>query len=467
MSDDPYVYLDNKKLGFFHWKSLVTTGMGVFTDGYDLSSIGIVLPLVLLSFGIKSLTGIESSLLAGSALIGAVMGALIFGLLANKGRKRFYGLDVTIMAVAAVLQIFAANPIELILIRTVLGIGVGADYVLSPMIMGEHANARDRGKIIALGFGLFWGFGATVAAMVYLGLHGIVSDSILWRVVLAAGSVPAVAVIYLRRKMPETARYLGRIKGDRSGAAEVIHGVSGSNVDPATIMKDDNGFGYYLRKQWKVFLTASILWFLFDMVAYAGILFGPSLIAKGLGINPGDFQLLMEGFFVVPGGLVALSLIDKRGRKPLQIAGFIGMAVALVSFGVYNHIAGITAIPAVALLLYGSQNLLQQAGPGSVTASGILGIELAPTKIRGTIQALTVASGRTGAAVSTFIFPYLFGVYGESFAVYFLGAIAVVAAIVTLVWIPETAREGLEKASGEMMQHSGKSQNAEKTGVKQ
>ncbi len=452
MLDDPYENLDSKKLSFFHWKSLITTGMGVFTDGYDLSSIGIVLPLVLVSFGIRSLTGIESSLLAGSALIGAVVGALIFGILSNGGRKRFYGLDVTIMAVAAVLQIFAANPLELILIRTVLGIGVGADYVLSPMIMGEHANSRDRGKIIALGFGLLWGFGATVAAVVYLGLHGVVSDSILWRIVLAAGSIPAVAVIYLRRKMPETARYLGRIKGDRDGAAEVIHEISGRSVDPSTIVRDSNGLRYYLRKQWKVFLSASVLWFLFDMVAYSGILFGPSLIAGSLGLNSGDFQLLMEGLFVVPGGLIALSLIDKRGRKPLQIAGFIGMAVALVSFGMYKHLAGVLAVPAIALVLYGSQNLFQQAGPGSVSASGMLGIELAPTKIRGTIQALTVASGRMGATVSTFIFPYLFGVYGESFAVYFLGSIALVASIVTLVGIPETARKGLEKSSGETLQ---------------
>ena len=87
MLDDPYENLDSKKLSFFHWKSLITTGMGVFTDGYDLSSIGIVLPLVLVSFGIRSLTGIESSLLAGSALIGAVAGALIFGILSNGGMQ--------------------------------------------------------------------------------------------------------------------------------------------------------------------------------------------------------------------------------------------------------------------------------------------------------------------------------------------------------------------------------------------
>ncbi len=62
MSSDPYESTDSKILRFFHWKSLVTTEMGFFMDGYDQSSIGLVLPLVLVSFGIKSLTGLESSL---------------------------------------------------------------------------------------------------------------------------------------------------------------------------------------------------------------------------------------------------------------------------------------------------------------------------------------------------------------------------------------------------------------------
>jgi MFS family permease len=65
--------------------------MGVFTDGYDLSSIGVVLPLVLASFGIDHISGLQSGTLTGSALVGAAIGALMFGALAQHGRKRFYG----------------------------------------------------------------------------------------------------------------------------------------------------------------------------------------------------------------------------------------------------------------------------------------------------------------------------------------------------------------------------------------
>src|SRR5262249_10150541 len=155
----------------FHILTMFTTGMGVFTDGYDLSSIGIVLPLVLASFGIDHITGIQSGLLAGSALVGSSIGALLFGALAQRGRKRYYGIDVGLMAVAAAAQAFAPNLWSLILIRFVLGIGVGADYVLSPTIMAEHANRKDRGKKLGFGFAAMWGFGAVAAALVLMALE--------------------------------------------------------------------------------------------------------------------------------------------------------------------------------------------------------------------------------------------------------------------------------------------------------
>ncbi|MEM0072619.1 MAG: MFS transporter [Metallosphaera sp.] len=451
---DVFKPLDEKKFSFFHVKSLLTTGMGVFTDGYDLSSIGIVLLLVLSEFGITTKSPDYVSLTAaisGSALAGAAVGAILFGFLSNMGRKTFYGVDVALMTVGALLQAFVTDPTQLIIVRFLLGLGVGADYVLSPMIMAEHSNAKDRGKIIALGFGLFWGFGATLAAVVYLALQAAgVPSYLIWRIVLAAGAVPAASVIYLRRKIPETARFLGRIKGDAEKLKGVIREVTGENVNVDSEIKDKTSALYYIKRNWSVFLSACLLWFLFDIVAYSGILFGPSLIAQSLGINSGVFQLLIEGAFTVPGGIIALSLIDRVGRRPLQVIGFVGMALSLLSFSLYKNMAGLAFSPMIAFALYGLQNLASQAGPGSVSASGILGVELAPTKVRGTIQSLTVASGRIGATLTSFVFPSLFHQYGEAFAIYFLAGIAAIAAILTFAVIPETKGKSLENSSREI-----------------
>ena len=455
---DYFKPLDQRNFDVWHIKSLLTTGMGVFTDGYDLSSIGIVLTTVLASFGITSSSPdytLWDSLVAGSALIGAAIGAIIFGLLANKGRKTFYGIDVALMTVGAVLQAFVATPLELVLVRGLLGLGVGADYVLSPMIMGEHSNAKDRGKLIAFGFGMMWGFGATTAAAIDLGLQAAgASPDLIWRVVLAAGAIPAASVIYLRRKIPETPRYLLRIKGDAKKFKDVVKTLAKTDVQVSGNTKDINTFSDYFARFWKVFISAALLWFLFDIVAYSGILFGPSDIAKSVGINNSAiFQFIIEFAFTVPGGIVAILTIDRVGRKPMQTIGFIGMALALLMFASLKAVVPAT----IALTMYGLYNFFSQAGPGSVSASGMLGVELAPTKVRGTVQAMTVAAGRIGASLTAFVFPYFFHAYGESFAIGFLSAIAFVAAALTYFGIPETKNKPLETASGEELVSTGES----------
>lgn len=444
---DVFKPLDQRSFDVWHIKSLITTGMGVFTDGYDLSSIGLVLTTVLSYFGVTAGSPeykLWSSLLAGSALAGAAIGALIFGYLANKGRKKFYGIDVTLMTIGALLQAVVTSPLQLVLVRGLLGVGVGADYVLSPMIMAEHSNAKDRGKLIAFGFGMMWGFGYVVASTLDLVLTSLgVSLSIIWRVVLAAGAIPAVAVVYLRRKIPETPRYLLRIQGDSKAFKEVVKTLAKTDVNVKDEYKDIRTFKDYFARFYKVFITAAVLWFLFDIVAYSGILFGPSKIAPAVGIKNGAvFNLLVEFAFVFPGGIVAILLIDRVGRKPLQTMGFLGMFASLMLFSLTR-----SSIPVIgAFTLYGLTQFFSQAGPGSISASGMLGVELAPTKVRGLVQAMTVAAGRTGAVITAFLFPYL----PLNVAIGILSVVALAAAVLTYFGIPETKGRPLEESSGEI-----------------
>jgi MFS family permease len=434
--------LDEQPFKRFHWLALFTTGMGVFTDGYDLSSIGVVLPLVLASFGVAHITGLESGALAGSALLGAGVGALIFGALAQRGRKKFYGLDVTLMAIMAAAQAFAPDLWSLIAIRFILGIGIGADYVLSPTIMAEHANRRDRGKKIGLGFGVMWPTGAVFAALISLILGGFGVDADLrWRLVLAFGCIPALSVLYLRRKMPETARYLARLAGDAAGATQVVQHVAG-RTPTATASLDRREWRAVFAQHAPAIFGAALLWLLFDIVVYSGILFGPSLIAKGLGMEPAVFSIITSLVFVIPGAFIGVALIDRIGRKQLQTWGFIGAGIMLCLFA-YLHDAAM-ATPAFGMLLFGLYSLLITAGPSSVAGAGILGVELSPTRIRTIGQSITVVGGRIGASISAFLFPLLFGVLGETGVIYLLAAVSFVGAVCTVALIPETAQRSLE-----------------------
>ncbi len=440
-----FARLDEEPLKRFHVLAVLTTGMGVFTDGYDLSSIALVLPLALGSFGITKISGLQSGLLTGSALVGATIGAVLFGALAQKGRKRFYGLDVLLMAVAAAAQAFAPNLGSLIAIRVILGIGVGADYVLSPTILAEHSNRKDRGKKLGFGFGVMWCSGAFVSGLVLLALqHAGLSPDWQWRLVLAAGAIPALSVLTLRRRMPETARFLARVGGNGDEARQVIGRITGS-VPEAMPLPDRRAWQEVLSKHARAVFGAAFLWLMYDVVSYSGILFGPSVIAKGIGATPVTFTLVGYGFFTIPGALVGALLIDRFGRKALMGFGFVAGALSLFAFAPRLG----TSAPLLSLVLYGLYTFTMSAGPGTVSGSGILGVELAPTRIRSIAQGITVVGGRVGASIAAFLFPLLLLHWSAKGLMLGLGVLALVGAALTFVLVPETAGRSLEEINGD------------------
>lgn len=440
----------------FHVRMMFTTGMGVCADGYSLSSIAIVLPLVLATFGLKSLTGLQSSFLTGSSLAGMAVGALVFGALGLHGRKRYYGVDVTIMALAALAQAFVPSLAWLVVVRVIFGIGAGADYVLSPTIMGEHANRQSRGKMMILGFGVSWMVGAAASGLIALGCLGLgFSDGSTWRIVLAAGALPALAVIWLRRRLPETARFLARVEGDGEATETVLREVNADAAVQADLagkrLIDRHHLGFYFRRNARAIVVSCLLWFLFDTIGYSSALYGPTLIAKGLGMSPEDFTLLGIAVFSIPALVLAAWLSDRWGRRPMTVRWSLISAVALVIFGLYRGYA-VVMVPAIGFVLYGLFGITN-AVASAVPTNGMNGVELVPTKVRSLVQGMTVASGRIGATLTAFVFPALFATFGESVAIYVLAGVTVVAALVALL-IPEAAGRTLEQASDEELDRS-------------
>jgi MFS family permease len=442
LADIEFSAIDEQKFHSFHWLATLTTGLGVFCDGYDISCLSLVLPEALHSFGQATLTSAQSATLSASALIGSAVGAIIFGMLAQRGRKTFYGFDVLILGVAAIAQGFAPSLIWLIALRFILGLGVGGDYVLSPTIMAEHANRADRGRAIGLGFGTMWPIGALAAGLLKMLLDALhVTPDLEWRLVLAAGAIPAFGVMYLRRRMPETARFLARQAGRGEEAAKVMAGVTGQAVAPPS--RDERSFWSVFALHWRAILASAFLWFLYDLVVYGAILFGPNIIAKSLGLGAGVFQILMQVVFILPASIIgSLFIIDRFGRKPLQAWGFLGSAIFVAVFALMQ--SKLAAAPVLAFIVFGMFNVAS-TGPGLVSGAGILGVELAPTRIRSVAQSITVAGGRIGASISAFFFPLLFSSLGGTAAYWVIAALSVAGAIATWLMVPETGRISLEK----------------------
>jgi len=442
VSESAFQELDEKPFSRFHLLAMFTTGMGVFTDGYDLSSIGIVLPLVLATFGIDHVSGLQSGCLAGSALVGAAIGATLFGALAQKGRKRYYGIDVALMALAAAAQAVAPGLWSLIAIRFVLGIGIGADYVLSPTIMAEHANRRDRGKKLGFGFAGMWGFGAIASALLLLALqHAGVSAELQWRIVLGAGAVPALSVLSLRRRMPETARYLARVEGNTDEARKVIEGITGATT--AAPLTDRRAWREVFAQHARVVLGAAFLWLLYDIVVYSNVLFGPSVIAQGMGLTAVGFTLAAYGAFIVPGTLLGCLLIDRVGRRGLMAVGFAAAGLALFVFAPLQDASARS--PALGFAMFGIYAFMMSLGPGTIAGSGLLGVELSPTRIRSIAQAVTVLGGRIGASIAAFVFPVLLDHVSAVTMIMGLGATSILGAIATFALLPETKGRSLEE----------------------
>ncbi|MEP6861146.1 MAG: MFS transporter [Deltaproteobacteria bacterium] len=447
MAANAFAKLDDKPFSRFHLLAMFTTGMGVFTDGYDLSSIGLVLPLCLASFGVHHITGVQSGLLTGSALVGSVIGALLFGWLAQKGRKRFYGIDVGIMAAAAAVQAFAPDLWSLIAIRFVLGIGVGADYVLSPTIMAEHANVKDRGKKLGFGFGAMWNFGAIFAGIVLVVLQQIgISDDLKWRIVLGFGAVPALSVLTLRRRMPETARYLARIEGDAGKASEVLEGITGAPVEAAPLT-DKRAWRELFAKHARGVLGAALLWMIYDIVLYSGVLFGPSVIADGLHMTEVGFTLLVYAALQTPGTLLGCLLVDRAGRRTMTTIGFALCGLGLLAFAPLLGSASSSLV--LTFAMFALYNFSLSMGPGVISGAGLLGVELAPTRIRSIAQGLTVVGGRIGAALAAFVFPALLGEIGRTALLIALAGVSLFGAAITFFVVPETARRSLEDINGD------------------
>ncbi|XVE69558.1 hypothetical protein DITRI_Ditri10aG0001100 [Diplodiscus trichospermus] len=203
--------------------------MGLFTDAYDLFCIPPIIKLIGRIYYdqkvYKNTPTIVVSALLAIALLGTVVGHLVFGRLGDRlGRRRVYGLSLGMMVFSSIACGFSiCNSRNCVLVslgffRFLLGVGIGGDYPLSATIMSEFANRKTRGAFIAEVFSM-QGLGilaSSIVTMVVCKIFEVASEApdgqnpeeadIAWRLILMLGSIPAAMTYYWRMMMPETAR---------------------------------------------------------------------------------------------------------------------------------------------------------------------------------------------------------------------------------------------------------------------
>lgn len=465
--------LDNAKTSKFHVKTIFVAGMGFFSDAYDLFVLSTALPAIVAVFGITSTSNIfgsssvdllgvslssvtiEIGLIGASALFGAFVGAILFGRIADlKGRKYTYGLEMAILVIFALISAFSVNVPMLIISRFILGIGVGGDYPISSTIMSEYSNVKSRGKMVSSvfamqGFGLLTGSLVGIVAIHFLPLNEA------WRFMLGFGAVPAISVIYLRRKIRETPRFKLQVQGDASGAALSVKEATGKSLDisgPVTVKR--MGFMEAVHKYRLLILGTAGSWLLFDMAFY-GTSINNGLILQSIGygavvgnIHQTIFNIavgnsILAALFEVPGYWIAVGAIDRVGRKKLQWIGFTIMAISYLVIALsYTTLENSLFL---FLAVYGISFLFGNIGPNTTTF--VLPAELFPTQFRSTGHGLAASMGKLGAGIFTFLEPVLQFVFKLQGVLAILVGISLLGAMLTLLTITETKNRPLESTS--------------------
>jgi MFS family permease len=423
-SVDVITSLDEASLGRVHLRAVVASGVGFFTDAYDLFVIGIASALITKDWGLSS--G-RLALLNSAMLAAAFAGALVFGRYADKvGRKRVYWLVAAIMIVGALGSALSQSFWMLIAFRFVLGVGVGGDYPVSAVMVSEYANRKDRGKLVGMVFGT-QALGLIVGPLIALSLLGSgTGDDMAWRILLGLGALPAAAVVYLRSRMPESPRYRAHVQ-NRS--------------------RPEEGLRVFLtNRRWLVTLAGTAgCWFLLDYAYYGNTISTPQILTL---ISPGAstmtkiaIQLAIFLVAAVPGYILAIIRLDRIGHRKLQLIGFAMMALCFLAIAA---IPGMTTTVAPFLLVYGVSYFFTEFGPNMTTF--VLPSELYPVTMRTTGHGISAGIGKLGAFIGVFLFPLLQASLGLRGTLLLTAGVSGLGVALTLV-LPEPAGRSLDDIS--------------------
>src|SRR5580704_3396204 len=445
-SKSDFSEMDNAGISKEHWKIMFISGMGFFTDAYDLFVIGVVMALLKPIWNVGK---VEEGLVESTALLAAAIGALLFGRVADMlGRKRIYGVEVLVLAAGAIACAFSPNIWWLIGFRFILGVGIGGDYPVSATIMSEYAGKAHRGMLVSLVFamqaaGLIVG-PLLAAAMLATNL----SHDLIWRVLVSVGALPALAVYGARRHLKETPRFLKAAGHEEDETGKLRKSKQWDKNTHSVSFWD--GFHRLVDNNMLLsrLIGASAAWFLMDFAYYGNTVSSP-LVLSALG---GDHTILQKALtqlgiftvFAAPGYAVAALTMDKIGRKTIQSLGF-GMMV--VTFGLLALIPDVEKLVYPFLIIYGSSYFFTEFGPNAATF--IYPSEIFPVKVRTTGHGIAAAMGKIGGFLGVFTFPFFMNWHGLPAAEGAAAIVSIFGVIVTIFLLPETKGKSLEELSEE------------------
>ena len=424
---------------------IVLTG-GMFLDGYILGIVGPVSGKMTADLAISPFW---EGLIAAGALFGILIGSPLGGWAGDKyGRKPLFMLDMALFLLSSIMQLFVGatqlfvdSPMQLFVVRLLMGIAIGAEYSVGWPLMSEFAPSRLRGRLMGLTL-IAWYAGFMIAFIVGYLLNEYTDLG--WRLVLGTSTLIAAALFIGRLGMPESPRWLWN-QGRAEQARTIAHRYLESSADTADMEHEGSNqkgsFGMlFSSRYWRATLFVSGFWFCAVTPYFAIATFADSVLQK-YGLGGGLAGGIGLSAVALAGSVVTVLLIEKYGRRTLTVAP---QWIATVLLAVLGLWAG--APPMVVLVLFLTFSFFNA---GYSTLTSIYPGEVFPTEIRGIGTGFAAAVSRVGAGLGTFLLPWSMANLGTSASMLIAAAIAGLGAALSQWLAPETKGKSLsETAAG-------------------
>ena len=458
--------LDRLPWSRWHWRVVIALGVAWVLDGLEVTlvgSLGGVLER-------PDTLGLSAAQIGGAGSLyigGAVVGALVFGRLADRlGRKKLFLITLAVYTAASFATAFSPGFLFFAFCRFLTGVGIGGEYAAINSAIDELVPARVRGRVALAINGSFW-----VGAALGAGLSLVLLDPAVlgpvwgWRAGFALGALLAVAILLVRRDVPESPRWL--IAHGRADEAEAVVARIEAEVEAqhGPLAPVTERLAYVQRAAPSLRQVADVLLHRYrrrSVVAlalmvsqaffYNAIFFTYALVLTRFhGVPAGRVALYIFPFALgnVLGPLLLGPLFDRVGRRKMIALTYVLSGVGLALTGVAFMLGWLDALTQA--LCWSAVFFLASAAASSayLTVS-----EVFPLEMRALAISLFYAVG-TGAG--GFAAPFLFGLLidtGSRGAVsvgYAIGAVLVIAAgLIALRWGVDAERRSLEDISPPM-----------------
>ncbi|MDQ0074271.1 putative MFS transporter [Variovorax boronicumulans] len=439
----------------FHRRLLLMGGLGYTFDAMDAAVIAFVLPVLRTEWGLSS---VQIGVLASANFIGFFFGALAAGACGDLiGRRKVMMSALAIYCVASLFSGMVNDWTLFLALRIVAGFGAGAESAIIAPYLSEFVARRYRGTFTGALAG-FFSFGFVAAAL--LGYFIVPAHPQGWRIVIFITALPVVLLLWWRRALPESPRWLesqGRaVEADaimdamesdhlrRGQALPVLNAEDVAAPPPSTTRGNllTNYATLVSRKLIRISTMTWLMWLSITFSYYSFFTWIPSLlIQNGMTITKSFGYSLVMYIAQIPGYFSAAWFNERIGRQAtivsyMLLGGLCALGLAFTHSDAQIMVAGVL----LSFFMNGTY-----AGVYAYTP------EVFPTQVRATGSGLASAIGRIGGITAPILVGFIYptagfaGVFGMTTAVLLLGAAAV-----TFMGIPTRGRSLEDIAAGEL-----------------